>query len=253
MPPIAQPACAGVNLSLSSSKQTLTMLAFKHPDGDIERVNDCICWRALEGRPCQRPADSLLSSVDVVVIPILLKGDKDDIMQAMSKLCNEANIMANSTLRLCMDDDRKKTAGSKFNAYENLGVPIRIEIGPKEASTSQATIVVHPLHSKYLSDDLELSTPWRISKRGSLVISNVPFSSASVVCQRILDQIRLKRSTSHTCFKLHIRTSEEEEICIPHLENLISGSKPCHCYQGHLSLTELKARVSNAKSLSNLC
>lgn len=78
----------------------------------------------------------VVSPIQAVIVPILF-GKNDD---AVIARCREA--LGNlSGLRVHMDDRQNQTAGWKFNEYEMRGVPVRIEIGPKDVEKNQAVLV----------------------------------------------------------------------------------------------------------------
>lgn len=78
----------------------------------------------------------VIAPTQVAIVPILY--GKDD--AAVLARCREAK-EAIAGLRVKLDDDPKQTAGWKFNQYEMLGVPVRVEIGPKDVAKNQAVLV----------------------------------------------------------------------------------------------------------------
>jgi len=77
-----------------------------------------------------------VAPVQVVVVPILF-GRGDDAVLAR---CSEA-VAALAGLRVKLDADPKQTAGWKFNQHEMLGIPVRVEIGPKDVEKAGAVLV----------------------------------------------------------------------------------------------------------------
>ena len=77
-----------------------------------------------------------VAPVQAVIVPILF-GKNDEAVLAR---CREARESL-ADLRVKLDDDTKQTAGWKFNQYEMLGVPVRVEIGPKDVEKNQAVLV----------------------------------------------------------------------------------------------------------------
>ncbi|MCH7568317.1 MAG: proline--tRNA ligase [Nanoarchaeota archaeon] len=71
-----------------------------------------------------------------VVIPILFKKDKEKVLRAarnVGKKLKKYNVL--------LDDREDYSAGWKFNEWELKGVPIRIEIGPKDVSSKKVVLV----------------------------------------------------------------------------------------------------------------
>jgi prolyl-tRNA synthetase len=71
-----------------------------------------------------------------VIVPILF-GKNDDVVLAK---CREAQA-ALGDYRILLDDRTNQTAGWKYNEYEMRGVPVRIEIGPKDVQKEQCVLV----------------------------------------------------------------------------------------------------------------
>ena len=71
-----------------------------------------------------------------VIVPILF-GKNDD---AVIAKCRET-LAALSGYRVLLDDRTNQTAGWKYNEYEMRGVPVRIEIGPKDVAKEQCVLV----------------------------------------------------------------------------------------------------------------
>ncbi len=78
-----------------------------------------------------------LAPVQVVIIPILFKG-KEKLVIDNAK--NTLDKLEKSGVRTHLDD-RNYSAGFKFNEWELKGVPLRIEIGPKDVENKELTCV----------------------------------------------------------------------------------------------------------------
>ena len=77
-----------------------------------------------------------LAPLQVVVVPILFKG-KEEMVGKESKAILEKIKSANLRVKY---DSSDKTSGFKFNEYELLGVPVRVEVGPKEVEKGGVTL-----------------------------------------------------------------------------------------------------------------
>lgn len=85
-----------------------------------------------------------IAPVQAVVIPILYKGKEQAVLEgsrAALRELEEAGVRA----RL---DDREATAGSKYYDWELRGVPLRVEIGPRDVEQEQAVLVPRDLGAK---------------------------------------------------------------------------------------------------------
>jgi prolyl-tRNA synthetase len=74
----------------------------------------------------------------VVIVPIWKKGDeKSAVMEAVSSV---QNTLKEAGIRVKVDDSELRTPGWKFNFYEMKGVPIRLEIGPRDVTNKSVVI-----------------------------------------------------------------------------------------------------------------
>lgn len=79
-----------------------------------------------------------LAPLEVVIVPIL-KADADNsaILTAATRLAEPLE----DRVRIKVDDRDNVSPGWKFNEWELKGVPVRIEIGPKDLEKGQAVVV----------------------------------------------------------------------------------------------------------------
>jgi prolyl-tRNA synthetase len=77
-----------------------------------------------------------IAPIQVVVVPIYSSENKDKILEFAEKVKSHL-----SDLRIQIDSREGETAGYKFNKWELKGVPLRIEIGQKEAEKNEITLV----------------------------------------------------------------------------------------------------------------
>lgn len=73
----------------------------------------------------------------IVIVPILFK-DKEDVVLGKAREVKEH--LEQTGLRVHLDD-REYSAGFKFNEWELRGVPLRLEIGPKDIENNEVTAV----------------------------------------------------------------------------------------------------------------
>ena len=78
-----------------------------------------------------------LALVQAVVVPIVNDENKKEILAAAVKLHGRLAARFRTTL----DDRENLTPGRKFNEWELKGVPLRIEIGPRDLRAGQAVLV----------------------------------------------------------------------------------------------------------------
>lgn len=79
-----------------------------------------------------------MAPTQIVVIPIVKKGmDIDSVLEAARSI---HSTLANAGFRCHLDDSLDRTPGWKFNNYELKGIPIRIEIGPKDLESNSCVV-----------------------------------------------------------------------------------------------------------------
>ena len=78
----------------------------------------------------------IVSPIQVVIIPIPFKGQEEEIMGYASKVKE----ILEKRWRTTLDDREDVTPGEKFYHWELMGVPVRVEVGPREVAESTATL-----------------------------------------------------------------------------------------------------------------
>lgn len=78
-----------------------------------------------------------VAPTQVVIIPIIFKGKEKKVMDACEKLSKE---LKKNGYRAKIDT-RDITPGNKYYDWELKGVPLRVEIGPKDVDKNQITLV----------------------------------------------------------------------------------------------------------------
>ena len=74
-----------------------------------------------------------LAPVEVVIVPIFKNETKDAVLAFARKLHAELA----SSFRVLLDADDQNTPGWKFSEYELQGIPLRVEIGPRDMEKGQ--------------------------------------------------------------------------------------------------------------------
>jgi len=103
-----------------------------------------------------------IAPVQAVIVPIYFK---DAEKKKVFEVCEKVKKELENSFRVEFDSREEYTPGFKFNDWELKGVPIRIEIGPKDVAKKQVVIVRRDTGAKvevklkdvanYLSDALE--------------------------------------------------------------------------------------------------
>ncbi|MFS7914419.1 putative proline--tRNA ligase [Helianthus anomalus] len=79
-----------------------------------------------------------LASVQVVIVPIWKKAnEKNEVLDAALSV---KDVLHSAGIKVKLDDSDQRTPGWKFNFWEMKGVPLRIEIGPRDVSSGSVVV-----------------------------------------------------------------------------------------------------------------
>ncbi|MCB9493575.1 MAG: proline--tRNA ligase [Epsilonproteobacteria bacterium] len=101
-----------------------------------------------------------IAPIQAIIIPIY---KKDDQREAVEQQCKKIKLMLDEhNIRAELDLDTQTSPGAKFYAWELKGVPVRIEVGPKDLEKDQAVLVNRAEHDKtkkkqFVSTDMLVS------------------------------------------------------------------------------------------------
>ncbi|XP_061349692.1 proline--tRNA ligase, chloroplastic/mitochondrial [Gastrolobium bilobum] len=79
-----------------------------------------------------------MAPIQVVIVPIWKKDDEK--MAVLNAASSVKEVLQSSGVRVKLDDSDQRTPGWKFNFWEMKGVPLRIEIGPRDVSNGSVVI-----------------------------------------------------------------------------------------------------------------
>jgi len=156
-----------------------------------------VSWRLIGGMIMTHGDDKGLvlppkvAPIQVVIIPIYYsKEDKENVLQ---KACQIKDSLSNNDIRIHLDDREQLTPGFKFNDWEMRGIPIRIEIGPKDIAKNQIVLARRHNQTK-ISLDMDGLTEKTLSELKN--IQKEMFDAA----KKILDD-RVVRVSEYQKFK----------------------------------------------------
>jgi prolyl-tRNA synthetase len=81
----------------------------------------------------------------VVIIPLLFKNKETAVLEKSREIEEKLK-----SLNPILDDDSKDSAGFKYNKWELQGIPLRIEVGPKDLENNQIIIVRRDIGEKII-------------------------------------------------------------------------------------------------------
>src|SRR3989338_4086052 len=79
-----------------------------------------------------------LAPTQAIIVPIIFKDSKEKVIERAQELKKSLNLEG---VRTEIDAREEYSAGFKFNQWELRGIPLRIEIGPKDIDKGQAVLV----------------------------------------------------------------------------------------------------------------
>lgn len=79
-----------------------------------------------------------IAPIQVVIVPIWKKADEKT--GVLSAALSTKEVLQKSGIRVKLDDSDQRTPGWKFNFWEMKGIPLRIEIGPRDVSSGSVVI-----------------------------------------------------------------------------------------------------------------
>ncbi len=94
-----------------------------------------------------------IAPTQIVIVPIVFKGNKDEIIAKAKELAKKLRAKNHSVE---VDERDGYTPGWKFNEWELKGVPLRIEIGPRDLEANQVVLVRRDNNEKIIAKDNDL-------------------------------------------------------------------------------------------------
>ncbi len=127
-----------------------------------------------------------VAPVQIVIIPILYKGKEEMVLELSRKLYERLN-----KFRVVLDDSDERP-GAKYYRWELKGVPIRFEIGPREAESDEVVVSFRDERKKFsvkLEEvDEDRITEWARELKERLKLRAVnDIRSKVVVCESVED------------------------------------------------------------------
>jgi prolyl-tRNA synthetase len=78
-----------------------------------------------------------VAPIKIAIVPIIFKDGKEEVLSR----CKEVQELLGKKYKVKLDDREGYTAGFKFNEWELKGIPIRIEIGPRDVKENKVVVV----------------------------------------------------------------------------------------------------------------
>jgi prolyl-tRNA synthetase len=95
-----------------------------------------------------------IAPIQVVIVPIFRDKDAELVISKTNEIAYD---LRKSDLRVHVDQRKEYTAGWKFNEWEIKGVPLRINVGPRDIEKDQAELVRRDISEKSFVKRVNLS------------------------------------------------------------------------------------------------
>lgn len=147
-----------------------------------------------------------VANVQVIIVPIPFKGKEEEVNKAASALFDS---LKKTDLRVQIDLRDNYNPGWKFNHWELKGVPIRIELGPKDVENQEVRVVL-----RYNGEKLQIK--WAgLEKELAALLDKIQQEMYQRALGRFNDKI--KRAGSWQDFMLHLNS--RNVVLTPWCEN----------------------------------
>ena len=95
-----------------------------------------------------------IAPIQIVIVPIYYKEGGKELIDAKAK--NVSETLKKAGFRVRLDSRDQYTPGWKFNEWELKGIPLRIEIGPRDVDRMQVTLVRRDDRQKLTVQDMDV-------------------------------------------------------------------------------------------------
>ncbi len=155
-----------------------------------------------------------LAPIQAVIVPIWKNdADKSLVLDFAEKVKQQLG-----NLKIKLDDRSEVTPGFKFNDWEMRGVPLRIEIGPKDVAANQVTVARRDIpgregKSQLLAENLETQINALLSAiQANLLAKATTFRDAHIFEPRDYEEMKLMLQDGWALINWCGDTSCEENI-----------------------------------------
>ena len=146
-----------------------------------------------------------LSPYQAVIVPILFKGKEEEVL---NKCKEQEKIFSSNGIRVHLDDRKNYSPGFKFNEWELKGVPLRIEIGPKDIENGKMTVVKRIDNEKI---EIDFDNFEKIKSTLNEIQKQMYEKSKNFLRSNIKDTEDMKDFENHEKGVLRINFCEEKE------------------------------------------
>jgi prolyl-tRNA synthetase len=155
----------------------------------------------------------------VVIIPILFKEKEEMVVEYAQKIYEK---IKDSGIRAELDADNRFNPGDKYYKWEMYGVPLRIEIGPREVQNNRVTIVRRDTFEKIQVDASKLIE--KIDEMFTLLFENLKEKDRKKLESIIVDAYDLDQLKVYMESRLIVRVNWcGDPDCAFNVKDIVSG------------------------------
>jgi prolyl-tRNA synthetase len=161
----------------------------------------------------------LVAPKQVVVVPILFKG-KEDVAESYAKNIFETIMKAG--IRVVLDDDKRFNPGDKYYKWEMFGVPLRIEVGPREALNKKVTFVRRDIFEKTQVEESMLIK--KIYECFNAIFENLRENSKAKLDSLLVDAYDMDQLKVYMDARMIVRVNWcGDPDCANNIKDMVSG------------------------------
>ena len=160
-----------------------------------------------------------VAPMQVVIVPILFRGKEKLAQEYAEKL---RDMIKQAGIRVVLDDDNRLNPGDKYYKWEMYGVPLRIEVGPREAQNKKATLVRRDNFEKTQVDEAELIE--KIEELFQAIFENLRDKSKKKLESLIVDAYNMDQLQIYMDSRMIVRVNWcGDPDCAFNIKDMVSG------------------------------
>jgi prolyl-tRNA synthetase len=155
----------------------------------------------------------------VVIVPILFKGKEEEAINYAREL---TEVLVDAGIRVALDDDERFNPGDKYYKWEMFGVPVRIEVGPREADNRKVTLVRRDTFKKTTVDESMMIE--KVQELFREIFENLCARSRSTLQQLIVDAYNIDELKQYMEERKIVRVNWcGDQSCAFNLKDQVAG------------------------------
>lgn len=161
----------------------------------------------------------IVAPKQVVLIPILIKGKEEQATTYAKELYEKLD---KAGIRVALDDDQRSNPGDKYYKWEMYGVPVRVEVGPREAQNKKATLVRRDTFEKVQVEEAELID--KVNEMFETIFENLKTKDKAKLDSLVVDAYDMDQLKTYMESRLIVRVNWcGDAECAYNIKDQVSG------------------------------